>query len=165
MKIKNDLRTDVATIRDRMTALRLERDTLESAPLPQHEAEAKAARYVAHLAAEIAPSVAPFIRRAQVPSLDLGAQEWSAPDRLAAFACWLDPAAVTAKLHAEIAALYSDHAPGLTDADVRKRSAEIADEMRALGITEERAILDAAACGITILRRADADPAALIAAA
>jgi hypothetical protein len=162
----------VDALRADRARLNAERRDLERAPLPREEAEAELEARIATAGARVELDAAPLawpssdparhdrnLIRPATPMTTLG------PDGLTfAALCKLTPDAVRAAAAAALDALYAAHAPGLPAAD---RAAALAALDRQLGeteLSEERCIRAAEDAGLSVARRADADPELVLAA-
>ncbi|MFB1488404.1 MULTISPECIES: hypothetical protein [unclassified Thiocapsa] len=137
-------------IRDLIDGLKADREAIARAWPAHAEAAAAIAEEVERLAARGRQILNPaYLRRGKLPDLHFAA---SARDFLALMAV-ADPQRVAARL---VDLATEDHpAPGITAPDRARRLAEIADQLRALELDEERLIRSSPT---PITRRADASP-------
>lgn len=165
----------VERCRRRVRELRADLARVEAAPVPSSMAKEKARAEAARLVEQGRPNVGALIEGAGEIAWPTSAATVSAwrdgrPDpntptvrtiNPLALAAWLDPAALLARLEAEIDEL-ADDANAMTDEAKAAKRAEILADLLAVEHEEEAFIMQAAAAGIGILRRPDADPRAVL---
>jgi len=159
----------VARVRARVDALRRqiadlsrERAEIEAAPPPPEERRAALEACIAAIGARWRPTVDPLsghIGELAAPDLVAGISTESALEGL--LARLLGPALVDLLVE-EIDRAPEGRAPGLPSAARPAKLAELEARIFALECEEERLIEEAEAAGITIERRADADPCAVL---
>jgi hypothetical protein len=155
------LKEALAARRRRIRELRLDLRRVSLAPPPKADQKRQARGFVKGLAERGRPKLK--IDRGQFeadfsdPMADFGVTAGFVASALA----WLDPEALAKRLEAEIDA--QPEAPlSLTESARAKRMAELGGEIDKLEREEEALIAAAAEQGQDVLRRADADPAAVL---
>ncbi|MFE8034571.1 hypothetical protein [Thiohalocapsa marina] len=152
-------------IRKRLEAARAELDALADLPLSAADARERIAEWVDAQAAQFAPErTAAMFQSPRMDSLPLRISAYRENDVLsrvdtAPLLCWLAGDAIKAKL--------ADALPEVADvpalADRPGIAERLREEIRALEIAEEIAVRRAEAAGESVTRRAEADPALVLA--
>lgn len=165
MRFRSDWQARVAKLREQIAALKDERSTLDSAPVPKAEAYARIDQLIAATADHNGPSgyVLPrghafTVQDYQGRGLVNGSRH---EDALGPLLAWLFPDVIRDKLRELVDAEYGG-AAGVSEADRNKRLSAIYRELFELEVEEERAITAAEGDGVDLPRRPDADPAAIL---
>jgi hypothetical protein len=169
--VTRDLQREIDTIRVRIGKLKDERDSLVDADVPQDEAlqrlddwiaterdryrSGSIGAFIARDQGQVAPMIHPTVSGGNTVSFG----------NVQSALVWIAPDLVRAALAAEIENHYRTRGDaGVADDDREQRLAELDDELLELETDEERMICQAEAAGLTVLRRGDADPRAIVAA-
>lgn len=160
----------VDELRDRLAALREERDQVLAAPVPEAEALRDLDRWLDHVEASAGLPVRGFMHGGEWPNLAVVLRPGQktvdaspAIDQLFALMVATNRPAIRALMAAAIADEYEGQAP--LDADARaSRLREIDGDLDRLEKVEEVLIRQAEALGLPILRRGDARPEVVLAA-
>jgi hypothetical protein len=152
--------SDLATLRERIAAIKIDQAALNQAPLPRADVFARIDADLAH-------------RLQHLPS-GCNGMSWVWPDRGAlhlvnqdpksaeALIIWLHGDALRKRLRAEVDSVLEGLPAGLTDAQRREQELKLSRELFDLELAEERLISAAESQGRFIARRPDADPRALV---
>ncbi|HZF31346.1 MAG TPA: hypothetical protein VE907_19680 [Gammaproteobacteria bacterium] len=173
-KVAGDgLVADVQRLRASIAKLKAERAELLQAPVTKGEALARIDAHLDYLAGEAAVNVTPFLTRGPPQPRDLipPAQTRLVDgiatvgfDSVLRFLAWHNREALRAALVAGVNRYYETRSDGVDDETLAQRLAALEAELLELETDEELAIMALEAAGVrTVLRRADADPRALIA--
>jgi hypothetical protein len=163
----------IGVIRQTITALRADLGETASAPLPSGLVKARLRSEITALAERGKPFVAPCIEAGRplvfrsnpapvsVASANGGALGTATVDDSVGLVCWLFRDVLVAKVEAEVDAAADDkHA--MTPEQRVQRERDLAGQILAAERLEEAAIEAAAADGIELQRRGDADPRAML---
>jgi hypothetical protein len=132
--------------------------TIRTAPAPKSELKAQAAALVQSLRARGWPKV--FVEPFSVAWSDPREDFVITRDELARYLAWLDPVAMTKRLHEEIDELSVKDA--IARDEKAERMAQLTTRLSDLEIQEENLIVAAASQGVEVLRRPTASPAAVL---
>lgn len=164
MSLNNSYATKIDKLRAQIAATRAEIEQADTAPVPIETALARADEMIDHLRAGYSAPVTPFAESDyRTPSL-IHPESHDMAQAIVQFIAWTAPDTLRERLHAEIRSHYADCPEGVTDAARAKRKAKLREDLLVMEIDEEKLIMSAAAEGQHFARRADADPAAIIAA-
>ena len=167
-KTGEDWPTTAKRIRAELAELQAERHRVASAPMPAAEAKAAVRAEVETLAEAGTPDVGGCLEGGAIrwPTKTLTRSKdgplvaWDVFDARALLA-WLNRDRLIERLEAEVDAL-ADDTEALTDAERAKEDARLRAEILRVEREEEAAIVTAAAEGIAIPRRRNADPRAVL---
>jgi hypothetical protein len=147
--------------RDEIMAAQNHLSVVKAAPLPKADAKKLAAVYVQQLAARGCPSVAVDRDQLKVAFTAPNADTLAHHLDIAALMAWLYPSQMTQAFEREIDAL-GETAQPMPAAERERRASELAANLEQLERQEETLIEMAASEGVDIMRRADADPRAVL---
>jgi hypothetical protein len=151
----------LARIRDQITGIKSHRQAVASAALPKSAMKAAAKRYVDEMAARGRPRVTGDGSGFKATFGDTRSFVPQGVRAAAELLCWMDGPAVLKRLEAEIDALPTP--ANAMDPDEREsRLADLTADLERLERDEESLIEQAADDGIEVLRRAEANPAAVL---
>jgi hypothetical protein len=159
-----DPRAHVHAIRATIADRKSQRDSLQSALVPQTDVKDRIAAYVERMANAADLSCRSFVEQPGFTTLFAGEGFAQSRENTVGLLCWLEPDRMRERLFAHAAKHYDDATIALSAAEVRAQAAALTAEILALEIEEERAIAKAAAVGVEVNRRVDADPRAVLAA-
>jgi hypothetical protein len=160
----HDGRTICETIeemRNQIDALQTHLRVVRAAPLPKATLKDMAAQFVQELAAHARPRISAGSNGLTVAFTAPGADTMAHHGDIAAFMCWLSPTSMIAALEREISALPETQA-AMPKAEQIQRAAKLAEQLLELERQEEALIEMAASDGLDVMRRADADPRAVL---
>lgn len=152
----------VQTLREELNKLQGDLRRLQAAPATAAELRASAAEIVQRLAERGRPKLS--AERCALSVTWRPDSSWQAGNGALAhieFMAWLDPAALTARLHAEVDAMPIS-ADAISAADKAPRIAELEAQIFDLSCQEESLISQAASAGQFIARRPRASPLAVL---
>lgn len=152
----------LARVRAEISALTQELSAVKAAPLPVADLKSAVRNYVADLATKGAPSISSARGSLRVDWAR--ADTWDSPtssQRLAATLAWLDPGQMVKRLEASIDAR-PESATALSAPEKARRLDQLTADLDRLSRQEEAIIEAAASDGITVMRRPNALPQAVL---
>jgi hypothetical protein len=151
----------VEETRSQINTLKQHIRAVQTTPLPKADLKASAALLVQQLAQRSRPKVSAGRDGIAVAFTDPHADTIAHHHDIANMLAWLDPDALTRALEREIDAMPEQQQP-MPKAEQENRVAELAANLLELERAEESLIDAALAEGVDIMRRADADPRAVL---
>jgi len=150
---------DLATLRESIAAMQAERDALASAGPSRAETVAAVDAWAAQAAAQAASKLNYAVKSSDITAaLEVRARPDGVVQLGPLLAALMGPEVLAAALRRFI----DDIPQGLPLADRRARIAELDAQILEAEMSEERAVEALEALGETVLRRADADPRAIL---
>lgn len=156
LKGNETLADAVKRIRDEIAKLAAERAKVTHAFLPMAELKAQASAYVNNLAKTVR------VRIKTEPTFEAFLESDSGGFSIARWLAWIAPDVLKERLYEELESQIPDDALILTGPERKTRLSEIKTRLDRLNREEEALIMRAQESGLEILRRADADPAAVL---
>lgn len=158
---KGETLTDALTrVRDEIAVTQRDLRAVQAAPLPKADLKHKVREHVDTMAQRGRPKVS--TNRGAL-GVSFASESYSTPstDRFVSVMAWLFPDAMTTRLQAEIDAL-PEPALALSAREKAERSAELISNLLHLERQEEALIERTLGDGLDVLRRSNADPAAVL---
>ncbi|MBN9603402.1 MAG: hypothetical protein J0G33_10775 [Afipia felis] len=146
----------VRRVRAEIAKLSAEKAKVTNALLPLAEQKAQAAHFVNELARSV------NIRIKREPKFEAFFESTSGGFSIARWLAWFAPDALKQRLYDELENQLPENALILSGPERKKRLSEIKARLDRLNREEEAPIMKAQESGLEILRRADANPAALL---
>jgi hypothetical protein len=151
----------IERLRNEISAAQNHLSVVKRAPIPKNDAKKLAAVYVQQLVQRGRPQVSVDRDQLSVAYVDPRRDTLTHYADVASLLAWLDPVALTKRLEAEIEALPEQQQP-MPASEREQRAAELTERLLGLERQEEALIALAASEGLDVMRRADADPRAVL---
>lgn len=160
-EMSDKYQNEVQALRDKINSVKEELEDLDSGPVPRDVAISRIDEWIAFRIDQSNDAAKHFLAQEYTRQPALAASRTNVDHSEIIFARYATDL-IRASLIAEIDKIYADAGPGLSSADLAKKRREIEARLFKLEVAEERAIVAAAANGVPIPRRRDADPRAIL---